>query len=470
MFNKLLNSSQRNTLSPEGIILLVIFSLCFVFYTAITPLRIPSQVNLFFLVFALHSSLGLFLWFRHRENLNTSHVITIFIASRIALFPMFPWLSDDAFAYYFYGKASLLGFNLYTVPANDSSLQGIHDAAYSMMAFKEFPNVYPPFTTMMTMLGAWISSFFGSTLFAQIYGWKIVVLLFESIALWMVMRYYTFKNKINPALLYVLIPLSGIECIGQSHNDILLLPFLALLFVIVQKYETKNTMYSTILTGIITAFLLVIKITPAILFLPLLLKNVKWDYWLISLTSMSITIVLLSFPFFGNVLQGDNSAFYGFTKVLQYYNGTYFNSPPLYIIRWFLELIDVHEWWLIAPKVLTVIRVIATLSIAWYLIKIKTLPIAKVMYWIFLASILISPKVHTWYFVPALFIASILAEESIIPVAILMTFSYAIYSFNPPFESFVIEWILWLIMLWLMYRKNIGKLHILDTFQKKSSS
>jgi hypothetical protein len=176
--------------------------------------------------------------------------------------------------------------------------------------------------------------------------------------------------------------------------------------------------------------------------------------------------LLTSAPWFWGIVIGNYSAIQGYASVLNFYQGTYFNGVILYGIRHILELFKIHEWWLLAPKVLTIIRGIGVMFVSAYA-YIKKKSLIESLYMILLVTVLISAKVHPWYFIPLIFLGSIIQRQSIAIISSLMMFTYTMYAVDPAHESMLFETILWCIAGLILIMEYRNSLHIFDRDQSK---
>jgi hypothetical protein len=174
------------------------------------------------------------------------------------------------------------------------------------------------------------------------------------------------------------------------------------------------------------------------------------------------TIIFPSIFFFHGSIVGDHQALYGFLGVLAYYNSTLFNGVPLYLIRWILSLFSVPEWWLIAPKLLTLIRSIVIILLSVLHRIFTSNDIAKTLYILMVGATFLSPKVHTWYMIPLVLLGILADYTSMMLITWIMTLSYGMYSVFPPHENFLLETVLWIpaigIFFWELKRKKISEI------------
>lgn len=448
----------------KHIILIVLYALFFFCYIIIPPIRNPYSINLFLIVSSLHAFMGFLLWYHFRDTIKLWQTLWIYFFSRAILFFMYPWLSDDVFAYLFYGNATAHGFNLYAYPANSEILKHLHDSIYQLMAFKEFGIVYPPLNTLIVTVSSLLAQIIGFGSTTALYSWKICCLISEILTGFLLLRIKLFSH-LNPKsviLFYCLVPFTGIEMIGQAHNDVLLLPILILFLYCGMIHFQKRSIYSSLDLGIVAGLLFGIKLVPVILILPfIILEGFNKNSFFI-IIGLLATMILPSILFFHGSLVGNHQALYGFLGVLSYYNSTLFNGVPLYLIRWTLSLFSVHEWWLIAPKVLTMIRSIVVIILSMFYRVFKSNQIAKTLYILMVGATFLSPKVHTWYMIPLVVLGILADYTSMMMITWIMILSYGMYSVYPPHENFLLETIIWIPAIGIFFWELKNKRKVLE--------
>ena len=436
----------------------------FMVYAFIPAERNAHTMQVFLGFYAIHALCGIFLLRNGSSFLTLPRLFSLFLLSRLAVFFMYPWLSDDVFGYLFYGKASLAGANLYAVKADDPALSYLRDSAYALMAFKPYQNIYPPIATIFMSISAWISSFIPYSLQATLFVWKALLFCSEFIGL-AILYHWLRKHQYSllPIVMYLAIPMTAIEGIGQAHNEVLLLPFI---IGAIMLFRDDSSFKKSILIGLLCAVLGLLKLYPIVLIIPFLLHAKKSKNVIAIFIGTLFMTLLTSAPWFWGLVIGNYSAIQGYVSVLNFYQGTYFNGVILYGIRHILELFKIHEWWLLAPKVLTMFRGIGVMIVSAYA-YIKKESLIESLYMILLVTVLISAKVHPWYFIPLIFLGSIIQRQSIIIIGSLMMYTYAMYAVDPAHESMLFETVLWCIAGLVLIMEYRHSLHIFDRDQSK---
>jgi len=443
---------------------LLVYVSGFFLYGLIPQVRSAEHVSYFLWLHTIHAISGMIVLRLYSANAPPLVLTIIFFASRIAVMGIYPWLSDDVFGYLFYGKATLHGANLYALTADDPSLTYLRDAAFDLMAFKPHQNIYPPIATVFMTISAWISSMISTSLEHALLIWKSLLFLCEGLGLWIV--FYALRKRglsFAPLMMYLSIPLTAIEGIGQAHNELLLLPFLGLIMILAIDSSIK---FREILLGGLCAIIGMIKMYPIVLLLPIMLLGMDRRHIFKAILSCIGVIMLSALPWFSGIFIGDMSALAGYATVLSFYNGTYFNGVVLYFFRWIFEALHIHDWWLIAPKAVSIVRGLAIIG-ASFSSKIQQHGVLYSMYVLMLITVFISPKVHSWYLIPIIFIGCIQVQKSLPFISGIVMLTYAMYAVDPPMESIPFEVALWALIGMILYLDYKGMLHIFNGDQGK---
>ena len=458
MFNKLITMLQARHLA------LLVYVSGFFLYGMIPQVRSAEHVSSFLWLHTIHALSGIIFHRLYSPKASTLVLTIVFFTSRIAMIGIYPWLSDDVFGYLFYGKATLHGENLYAITADNPSLTYLRDAAYDLMAFKPHQNIYPPIATIFMTFSAWISSEISTSIEHGILIWKSLLFFCEGLGLWILfLALHKRGLSFAPIIMYLSIPLTAIEGIGQAHNELLLLPFLGLIMIIAIDSTIR---FREIFLGGLCAVIGMIKIYPIVLLIPIMITGMNRKQIFITILSCIVVILISAMPWFSGIFIGDMSALVGYTTVLTFYNGTYFNGVALYFYRWILEAFQVHDWWLIAPKAVSLTRGLAIIAASIFS-KVQHHGVLFSMYVILTIAVCISPKVHVWYLIPIIYTGSIQAQKSLPIISTIMMLTYAMYVVDPPMENIPFEITLWVLMGLTLYLDHKGLLHIFNRDQSK---
>lgn len=436
----------------------------FAAYSIIPPVRSPFSTNIFLVIFCLHALFSTWIIHRLRRTstvLSNTTLFGIFLLTRTTIFPMLPWLSDDVFGYVFYGHELLHGINPYHFPANAAEISYLRNDAYKLMAFTQHPAIYPPYSIYCFTIATHFGQLFSDSWQAAFYSWKFA-LLFHELSAVLIILFSTLRKNISRQYLlaYLIMPLPAVEIAGQGHCDGLILPYLTLFLyianIIFQRTKDGITdFHAFFFAGLITGALAAIKIIPAVVS-GILIRLIRPKYLLKQLlcilVGLCISVGVISFP-----LLHDGLSYTNFFSILEIYNNTYFNSPLLMAIRFILEICNVETWWLIAPKILTVLRLISVILLLWFVRPntfSNTISAVAVAY---SAVIFISPKVHVWYVVPVLFLTTFTRQRWLVVISYGTIFSYLMYGFSEQTELIILEsfvWVVSILYVWFDVRKN----------------
>ena len=205
---------------------------------------------------------------------------------------------------------------------------------------------------------------------------------------------------------------------------------------------------------------------PFVLILPIMMQKMSIKESILTIVSCLTTILLASLPWFSGVLFGDMSAIAGYISVLSFYNGTYFNGVILYLFRFSFEALAIQEWWLLAPKAVTIVRLCSIIGMS-VLARIKHYALPFSLFLVLCIAVCISPKVHTWYLIPIMFLGSMYSIESLPILSGIMMLTYGMYAIDPAVESMFFEIILWMIMSITIFLEYKGALQIFNGGQSK---
>lgn len=436
--------------SRTCIILCAVYILAFCCYPLLPATR--TSTNFFLWWSSCHSVLGLALAVVWRANIGESPwlLVLLFLAPRVIVFPMMPWLSDDVYRYLWDGMVFVNGNNPYTHAPNTESLAHLRGELYAIMDYKDIPTLYPPLAQLAFGFVTAIGSLFGTSWKNAYFVWKLLLLLSETVGI-----YYTVKLLHRLALplsgvaLYLCIPLPAIELVGQAHIDGLTIAPLGLFLYTCSHFFTIHngvwklreslalTIPLPLYSGLLAGVLLLLKLTPLVVVLPLFRLRLLWRS--IVLASLAGIVLLFSTPFFlyphalSNVIA--TARFY--TNTLQ------FNGVLLYSLSFALEAFHVKEWWKVAPSVLSVLR-LAVVAVCGLLHRTTTPHrLYSAMLWTLLAVTLLSGKVHVWYFIPILLLNAITGYFWLPAFASATLLTYAIYATPEAREVYTVEYIVW---------------------------
>ncbi len=462
-------------MNKKQIVLFILLMLSLLGFSIISPIR-NEQSTFIFLLNYLFSFVIYYLIVKSHFELSLNKIILIYFLTRMAIFPMFAWLSDDVFTYLWQGKLWVNGINVYEYFPLDIALNKFHDLNFYKMGNIEVPAIYPPITVYIFSFNYWLAQLFSNSETFQFYTWKFLLVILEFISIISIIKFSNI-NK-NHLLFYILCPLPLIEIIGQGHNDGLLLPIIALIIIIMSNIQLQNLKFLSI--GITILLGAAIKLVP-IFWLPIMLLKMKWKslsqkspliplykggnslasggfsknfssnlYFSILITFLiTILIYFTVLPFWNNPTSLSNFQF-----GMNYYNlKASFFSAPLELIKYLLEFLNVEQYWILAPKILYYSKFALLIGLVIYSFKSKKIYYIEFMLFSMLIAYLASAKIHTWYFAPIIFMLSINNKKSLIFGLMFSMFSYYVYLF-PTFSYFpIIDISIWVIAI-IIYRAD----------------
>jgi SAM-dependent methyltransferase len=202
----------------------------------------------------------LLLW--QRGDLSRGAVLALAFFFRLALLPLPPTLSDDAYRYVWDGRVQALGVNPYAFPPAAPALAPLRDdSLYAALNSKDYYTVYPPVSQLVFAAGG---LFYGSGWLASYYVIKVCFALFEAAGLLLLSRLATARSL----LLYAWNPLVLLEAAGQAHTEGALVFFLVLAL-----YAARNG--SGGWSSVALAGAAAVKLYPLVLF-PFLWRRFGW--------------------------------------------------------------------------------------------------------------------------------------------------------------------------------------------------
>ncbi len=423
-------------------------------YALIPPVRNAGNTQLFLALFSAHTILGI-VAIIHTSKILTERPIVlwaVFLLSRLFIFPMLPWLSDDVFGYLWHGELTLNGWNCYVYPANAPEVAYLRNPLYELLAYKSHPAIYPPLAEICIALGSWLGGLFSNSWQSAFFGWKVVLFCAETLGFGLLLKARKHVMYFSPAL-YLLLPLPVIEIMGQAHNDGLVVAPLGGMIYILARFWNNRTLKWEWITGALIASMTMMKLIPAVLIVPFARLKISLRQKILLMVSLGITSLTIASIFFY-----DPRAIHNFFGILQFYNHTQFNSPLLQLIRGILEVVQVPNWWLVAPSVVSVLRLTAIVMIGLLLKPQSFRGFSGQLLGIMATATLISPKVHPWYFVPLLFLNTVVGWRWLAYGAQAMMLSYAMYAVVPETELFVVESVVWAgVVMAMMWEFSRGK-------------
>jgi alpha-1,6-mannosyltransferase len=437
--------SPKSIVARRTMLFLLALYLCgFAVYSTLTPVRSVSA-KLFLWISSIHALLGLFcLYFlqkRSNQDISWKFALLLFLVPRLLVSPITPWLSDDALRYLWDGNVLLHGFSPYvSAPYSPelASLRASHDGLFSMLDYTSVTSIYPPLAEYAFATSVWLGRLINTHWQTAYFIWKGMLIVSEGIGLVCVYAALKRLKKSNTLLAaYLLIPLPVIEIAGQAHVDgLLCAPLGGLMYVLAQKQYLSQRIFTTSI-GALCAALGAIKILPAIILIPIL-RSFGAKERLASILFFVGTALLLLLP-----MLHDTTTIAHFAELARM-NALYwqFNGAPYYALCYAAAALKLHEYWLWMPFLFSYLRSAGILAIA-FTSSVRNDALFKSILAALCAILLLSPKVHTWYFVPLLLINILVGWKWLPVLASGSMLGYAYYTVQPIQEQYGIEMFVW---------------------------
>ncbi len=336
---------------------------------------------------------------KHELWLKTKHILLMALLIRSVLIFMTPNLSDDFYRFYWDGQVILEGENPYhQIPAayliNSREMLEVKTQCFATevahfsdgMNSKYYYSVYPPMNQLVFTVAASIA---GTSLINNIICIRIILILFECLALFMFIRILEkLSMNSNRVWIYALNPLVIIEVTGNLHFEGLTISLLlgAFYFILMGKKLTSGIMYGMAICT---------KLVP-LLFVPLLFSFTKIRNYILLLMGITASIFLLFLPF----IDIDLMATFG-SSIRLYFNSFEFNASLYYIFRWIGEMITGYNEIGVIGKITPFITIGALLTFFYLSLKreMNMVVIFKMMSWLLLIYFGVASVVHPWYII-----------------------------------------------------------------------
>ncbi len=434
-----MQSANRNVLFWTAV-----YILAFLCYPLLPAVRTSTEVFLWWS--SLHSVLGLALAFALRGNphLSPKLLFALFLIPRLVALPMMPWLSDDVYRYLWDGRLLVHGYNPYAHLPESPVLLHLRGSLFDLVDYTHISTLYPPLAQLLFGGAVAIGSLFTDSWLGGYFVWKAILLAAEALGAYAAYRALRLLHMpVARLALYLFLPLPVIECAGQAHIDgLLVAPIGGLMYLCAALYSAAPAFSTAVVkrrslyAGALAAVLFLLKIVPVVALLPLLRTRLRFDLFF----GVAAALVLIpSIPFF---LHPD--ALPQFLAVVRFYSHvSQFNGVALYTLMHVLELARVRDWWLVAPSVLSALRAAAVL-VCGLLTRPRTPhAIIRTSLLVLTVAMLLSGKVHIWYFVPLLLLNCVVGWWWLPLFASASVFTYAIYVGSEWKEAYTLEYLLW---------------------------
>lgn len=379
-------------LSAAGAIITIMLLLLAIDYDVTSYLYVAIAASAAYLVFA-------FLIFRiELEKRHLYFLLIIFFVARIFFLFSPPLGSKDVYRYLWDGKVFSAGVNPYKFAPNDAQLIELQSEKLpSEVTFKHLKTIYFPAAQILFLTAYNISG-------EEIWGTKILILLFEILLLLSALKFLPDKQK-KFMLLYFAAPLTIIQFAVDAHLDAFGFAFMVLSIFLFEKKKYK-------ISFALLAFAVLIKPAAAVIF-PFYLFYVQgWKSKIIN-AALFIAVSAGTFiPF--SISANPVDSIFLFTE-RWVFNGALYSLMNIFI-----------------GDYLTV-RIICGLTFAaiYALIFFSKFELREKIFYSMLFLLLCSPIVHPWYvgWLAALLILNPM-RSGIVFVALVSLTSITVYNFE----------------------------------------
>jgi len=287
-------------------------------------------------------------------------VMSVALATRAALLPVTPTLSDDIYRYVWEGRVVSAGANPYALAPDDARLAPLRDVrVWPKVNHPELATIYPPAAEAGFALVARLSP----TL-AAMKGW----ILIHDVALIGVLLAWCGSLGVPraAALVYAWNPLVLVEYAGSGHHEPTAMLFLALAFWLAARRP--------VLSGLALAVGALIKLAPLVA-LPFLIRR-----WNARGRAACLALLVPGLAWFWILTRGAASG-------LRAYWAGWKNNPPLFdaLERVTGSYANARVVAIVALAVVT----LAALALAW--------PAERATRAMLRAGVAVSPVLHPWY-------------------------------------------------------------------------
>lgn len=417
-------------------------------------LRSPSSGYLVLTVsatFLLY--LAIFIVGRRGAEPGRRMVLVVALLLRLAMLPMTPSLSDDAYRYLWDGRLLLHGINPYHHVPADTALTRFHDDLFLLQGYPATPTIYPPGAQVVFAASMAVAEAFGGSYRLGFLVLKLLMIAGEVMALWILLLLLeSLGRPRREALLYAWHPLVVVELAGQGHTDVFWVLALGLALLGYHRQRMGGGVPGLALGGILRLFPLA--------FIPLWGRFLGMRWWLRGLL-LSLPILLLFLPLLApQVLER-------YTTLLAHFTNYYeFNGGFYYGVKAIIDELRLRPSNVIAGGIGTGVQLVLFLLIWYAPPRDRSLP---VLAWrallLVTVQIVLGAKVHVWYFTAPLYLLPLVSCRALrrawLWALLIAPFTYLAYAAAPPRESMTIVALEWggfaLLAAWDGLRSRRGK-------------
>lgn len=396
-----------------------------------------GESTLLYIVVALTATMILYIgargYRRHRVELSRWNILGWGLLLRLALLPMEPSLSDDAWRYLWDGRLTIHGVNPYHVVPADSSLARFHDDLYYAQGYPTTNTIYPPGAQIVFAIAMAPSESLGLDHMVGYYLYKLLLIGAEVIAIFCLLELRGLRDaSFTPVILYAWHPLPIIELAGQGHTDALWVVAIGL--ALLGFARGRDGLPALAMGG--TLRLYPLGLIP--LWLPFVGARRWWRGLLRSLPFLLLLGVLI-----------ESTTWSAYTTVLGRFTNYYeFNGGIYYGLKGIVDAIGLTPSNAIAGGLCAGVIALLHVLVVWRWRRGGGVEgLAQGVLTLLTVQIIFGAKVHVWYFAPLLFMAAALDDGPLrrawFWMGLAAPLTYALYLTQPASERadvLVLEW------------------------------
>ena len=342
------------------------------------------------------------------------------ILFRICLIFSIPALSDDFYRFVWDGRIQQLGFNPFEYTPAQIIKRHADPLLNKIFPYLNSPNyysIYPQVCQSIFKIAAVIG---GDSLNNTVTALKSAIFVSELGTIFILNKLLSGKvNSKSLQLIYILNPLVIIELSGNIHFEALMIFFmlLAVLLIDKQRYFSAAGALSLAIQA---------KLIPLI-FVPLLNKKTGLKRTIFfALFCLSFTIIM------SLILLHSTERFLHFTESLRLYYGKFEFNGSMYSL---LKMIS--EWFIDYNPIALLSKIMMILALSGiFWIYIKKLELLNGMFWLLTVYLVFSAVVHPWYLTPLIALSAFVKHRFALIWSVLVPLSYYTYSQNPYSENY----------------------------------
>jgi hypothetical protein len=342
------------------------------------------------------------------------------ILFRICLIFSIPALSDDFYRFVWDGRIQQLGFNPFEYTPAQIIKQHADPLLNKIFPYLNSPNyysIYPQVCQSIFKIAAVIG---GDSLNNTVTALKSAIFISELGTIFILNKLLSGKvNSKSLQLIYILNPLVIIELSGNIHFEALMIFFMLLAVLLIDKQHYISA--AGALSLAIQA-----KLIPLI-FVPLLIKKTGMKRTIFfALFCLSFTIIM------SLILLHSTERFLHFTESLRLYYGKFEFNGSIYSL---LKMIS--EWFIDYNPIALLSKIMMILALSGiFWIYIKKLELLNGMFWLLTVYLVFSAVVHPWYLTPLIALSAFVKHRFALIWSALVPLSYYTYSQNPYSENY----------------------------------